>query len=549
MTKQRWRSLRSRILLLAVITCLFLGIAAFSFLSFLRHSQAASISASERHLTTVANALSQNYSDHAGAVESLRSVQVALDPLPPPPPPPERESAAPRPSEPRPISDPLSKLTATTLQRENGIEGGFYAATSQALVGYAFPTHEGPGPAKEMPQRERPTIQHLVEEAVESGTLKSFRFEGPHDAVLFVATPVREPDTTPGIKSKAGRVTGAVWLMQRIPGFNGAQSRQLLLTSLGFGAAAIITALLAFFVMTEIRGGVNSVLERLRLLEGGLGSKQEYGSAQPLNEFQEVLEGIDKLAHSLNQKIAKEKTLEAELRHKERLSALGQFAAGVAHELRNPLATIRLRTQMSQRSTASPDIARNSNVVLEEIDRLDTMIERLLYFSRPISLHTEPVSLEEFCETVVARWKERAAPVMLTCNAEQGVTLNCDRSRLVQILDNLIENAVESAGFRSGSAGTVGIKTSTKGQSTVIEVLDNGQGFGVDGIKHALDPFFTTRETGTGLGLSIASELIQAHGGELRIRDRPEGGAVVSATFPLIAPGEDDPFSKEVVHG
>lgn len=179
MTKQRWRSLRSRILLLAIITCLFLGIAAFSFLSFLRHSQAASISASERHLTMVANALSQNYSDHAGAVESLRSVQAALDPLPPPPPPPERESAAPRPSEPKPISDPLSKLTATTLQRENGIEGGFYAATSQALVGYAFPTHEGPGPAKEMPQRERPTIQHLVEEAVESGTLKSFSLRRP----------------------------------------------------------------------------------------------------------------------------------------------------------------------------------------------------------------------------------------------------------------------------------------------------------------------------------------------------------------------------------
>ena len=164
-------------------------------------------------------------------------------------------------------------------------------------------------------------------------------------------------------------------------------------------------------------------------------------------------------------------------------------------------------------------------------------------------MHTEPVSLEEFCGTVVARWKERAAPVTLTCNAEQGVTLDCDRSRLVQIFDNLIENAVESAGFRSGSAGTVDIKTSTKGQSTVIEVLDNGQGFGVDGIKHALDPFFTTRETGTGLGLSIASELIQAHGGELRIGDRPEGGAVVSATFPFLAPGEDDPFSKEVVHG
>ena len=84
----------------------------------------------------------------------------------------------------------------------------------------------------------------------------------------YLATSVRELDTTPGANSKPGTITGAVWLMQRIPEFNGAQNRQLLLTSLRFGAAAIITALLAFFVMTEIRGGINSVLEQLRMLEG-----------------------------------------------------------------------------------------------------------------------------------------------------------------------------------------------------------------------------------------------------------------------------------------
>ena len=548
MMKQRWRSLRSRILLLAVVTCLFLGIAAFSFLIFLRHSQAVSTSASERHLTTVAVELAQNYTDHAGVEESLRSVVARPDPLPPPPPR-EREPGHFHSPPPKPTPDPLAKLTATTLQRENGIEGGFYATSSRALVGYAFPTHEGPGPKKEMPQREKPTIQHLVEEAVMSGTSKSFRFEGPHDAVLFVATPIREPDTGTGTKSKSGSVTGAVWLMQRIPGFNGEQNRQLLLTSLGFGAAAIMTALLAFFVMTEIRGGVNTVLKRLHLLEGGLGKKQEDTSRRPLDEFQEVLEGIDKLAYSLDQKIAKEKTLEAELRHKERLSALGQFAAGVAHELRNPLATIRLRTQMSQRSASSPDIARNSTVVLEEIDRLNTMIERLLYFSRPISLHTEIVSLKELCGTVVAGWKERALPVTLTYDVEPEITLHCDRSRLVQILDNLIENAVESAGFRSGSAGTVDIRALAQGQSTVIEVFDNGQGFGAAALKHALDPFFTTRDNGTGLGLSIASELIQAHGGELQIKDRLEGGAVVSATFPSIVLQGADQLQREVAHG
>ena len=540
MTKKLWRSLRSRILLLAVLTCLFLGIAAFSLLSFLRNSQAASISASEKHLLTVAKALAQNYSDHLGELPSLRSVAPVPEhpdsplPLPPQVPP---DPHAPPALEAGP--DPLSRLTTMTLQRENGVEGGFYAAASKALVGYAFPTHEGPGPKKEMPQRERPTIERLAQDAVASGASRSFRFEGPHDAVLFVATPVREADG----------ITGAVWLMQRIPGFNGAQNQQLLFTSLGFGTAAVITALLAFFVTTEIRGGVNTVLVRLRSLEEGLKGEREPIPHTPLNEFQEVLEGIDKLALSLDQKIEKEKNLEAELRHRERLSALGQFAAGVAHELRNPLATVRLRTQMSQRSTNPDAIARNSTVILEEVDRLDVMIERLLYFSRPISLRREPVSVDELCSTVAKAWAERASPVRVSYGPSMGLMLECDRSRIVQVLDNLIENAVESAGVRSGASGLVELSASRLGPNIVLCVLDNGQGFSEEALKHALDPFFTTRESGTGLGLSIASELIQAHGGELSFRDRPEGGAVVSVSFPAAVAVQDQRVLPEVTHG
>ena len=130
---------------------------------------------------------------------------------------------------------------------------------------------------------------------------------------------------------------------------------------------------------------------------------------------------------------------------------------------------------MSQRSAASPEIARNSSVVLENIDRLDTMIERLLYFSSPISLHTEHVCLAELCVSVVAGWRERACPVTLRCGAEENITLDCDRSRLVQILDNLIENAVEAAGFRSGSAGMVEIKHPPMGEARLLRSLTTGK--------------------------------------------------------------------------
>ena len=420
---------------------------------------------------------------------------------------------------PPPPADPLSSVTAAILRREDGVEGGF-ATPDGRLRGYAFPTHEGPGPTKEMPQREQPTIEQLARVAVASGATQSVRFEGPHDAVLFVAAPVR---------GAGGRHAGAAWLMQRIPGYNGEQNRQLLLASLGFGLAALVTALVAFFVMTEIRGGVQAVLDRLHALEDGLGRQPRPLTFRPLKEFGEVLHGIDRLGLSLYEKIQSERALEAELRHKERLSALGQFAAGVAHELRNPLATIRLRTQMSQRSPES--VARNSDVVLAEVDRLDTMIGRLLSFARPIALALQPVELDDLCRSVVAAWAARNLPVTLELAASSGVIVACDQSRFVQVLDNLLENAVQAASSTGG--GHVSVSTGRSGDTAFVEIVDSGSGFSSAALKHALDPFFTTKETGTGLGLSIAFEVIEAHGGTLRLANHPQGGGAVTLVLPL----------------
>ena len=208
--------------------------------------------------------------------------------------------------------------------------------------------------------------------------------------------------------------------MQRMPGITGGRNRQLLWGSLGFGSAALITALLTFFVTGEVSRGVNDVLARLRALEGGLFAERPLvADGSHLEEFDRVLRGIDTLAASLQEKIQKERALETEMRHKERLSALGQFAAGIAHELRNPLGTIRLRTQMSERNPDSDGMARNSKVVLEEIDRLDTIIGRLLYFARPIQLNLGPVSLDELCSTMADAWRQR--------QGSEGVVL---RSRL-----------------------------------------------------------------------------------------------------------------------
>src|SRR5277367_2585191 len=166
------RSLRSRILLLVVLTFLFLAAAAISLFTFLRNRHAETLSLTEHHLVSVASNLARNYADHRTADSSLRTIE----PGPPPPPPPPAAPPPPPPRDngdglPHPKPDLLKGITVETLQHEDGIEGGFYAARADVLNGYAFPTHEGPGPEKGMPDRERPTIENLAREAVAANAI------------------------------------------------------------------------------------------------------------------------------------------------------------------------------------------------------------------------------------------------------------------------------------------------------------------------------------------------------------------------------------------
>jgi hypothetical protein len=153
MPKIFWRSLRSRILLLVVLTFLFLAAAAISLFTFLRNRHAETLSMTEHHLVSVASNLARNYAHNRTADNSLRAIEPGPPlPLPPPAPPvpyPQREAP------PHRKPNPLKGMTAETLEHEDGVEGGFYAARADVLTGYAFPTHEGPGAEKDMRSRIR----------------------------------------------------------------------------------------------------------------------------------------------------------------------------------------------------------------------------------------------------------------------------------------------------------------------------------------------------------------------------------------------------------
>jgi signal transduction histidine kinase len=500
----RANSIKARIALLAVLTCLLLGAAALGLFLLLRNSEASVISGSERHLTALAQTLALDYANHA-QYEAQQGGEPALAV-------PDAQGS----------DEILALMTTVVLRREIGIEGGFYSTKSDDLLGYAFPTHEGPGVKRDIPVTERPTITNLARKAASTGQSQTQRYSGARDVIVFVAAPVRVN----------GTIAGSVWMMQHMQGINSGRSMQILVGVVAFAGAAFACALLAFLITTQIQAGVSAINTRLNHLQQDL-SKPRFEQPQPA-EFETVLAGIDRLSMTLREKIARERELENRLRHQERLSALGQFAAGIAHELRNPLATMRLRAQMTQRTDGNAATQKNLEVVLEEVSRLDAMIERLLYFSRPIQLSMQPTDLRAFCETILQSWSERLheAAVDARCVGAEHLECLIDREKFRQVLENLISNSLEALRESSNQPRTMTIRFSAEDHFVQVQVEDNGPGLNAEAQSKAFNPFFTTKDRGTGLGLSIAYEIVKAHEGELHLENGQSSGATATVRLP-----------------
>jgi signal transduction histidine kinase len=515
-------SLRGRIALLAASVVVVLTITLCVLVWVLRSTQANVVDHSEKHLQAVAQSMANAYATRPNRNISLATVEAG----PPPPPDPSRgvQPPPPPPGLGRQDAEVLGALTGRVLQDEIGIEGGFFRPKDQRLVGYAFPTHEGPGDPKALPARETPDIVNIAAAAVSQGRLVKEQFYGTRDVVLFMAIPVCDS------KACDGGAVGSAWLMQRLGGAETDRKRALLWSAFGFGTVACIILVLAFFVLRRVGDGTVAVLDRLTWMETDL-TRKEHPSAVKLAEFHRVLDGIDRLGDTLRSQIERERELQSRVRQSERLAAIGQLATGVAHELRNPLATIRLRAQMTQRKTQEDATSQASSVILAEIDRLDAIIERLLDFSRPIRLHRTKVDLSALAEAAVQRWAARCAGIGIRYVGEGVVEAMADVVRLEQVFDNLMENASHQLLEMRVARPVIQVDCRQGEGFVAIAVADNGGGFTPEAVKSATEPFYTTRAKGTGLGLAITQEIVHALGGTMELSNC-DGGALVRILIP-----------------
>jgi signal transduction histidine kinase len=498
-----FHSLRWRLHALGTLVLVFLTGSVIAFVLLLRHTENETLSQTSSRLSAVASTLAQDYLNHS-QFESSRQEPLPL----------ENPSAA-------SANEVLSLMTSVALQREVGTEGGFYSKSVDMPLGYAFPTHEGPGVKKDMPEKELPTILDLARKATETKQAQSLVFRGQRDDVAFEAAPI----------VLNGDAVGSVWLMKRLPGLHAERDFKTYAALGALGLAAALCVVLAFLIARNLQSGISEVESRLRELEADLAAPDR--SNVNLAEIRRVLGGVDRLATALQAKNTKEHDLEEKLRHSERLAALGRVAAGVAHEVRNPLATIRLRTQMSIRNPREENVQRNGSVVLDEIARLDHMVERLLFFARPLKVDLQTVDI---CEVLRASVEgnsraahDRNVRVQLG-ECDSLMRANADPSALRQLLDNLISNAIDSV---EQPGGTVITSAQRLPDGRVcLEVRDTGTGIRSDDLPHIFDPFFTTKTSGTGLGLSICYEIVKAHGGDIRIESEVGEGTTTVVLLP-----------------
>ena len=244
------------------------------------------------------------------------------------------------------------------------------------------------------------------------------------------------------------------------------------------------------------------------------------------------------------------KRLELQIRRSDRLASLGTLSAGMAHEIKNPLVSIKTFAQLLPERYQDSDFRETfSNLIGHEIDRIDSLVNQLLRFARPAKPHLKPMHVHEILEKSLTLVGHRLyqKEIKLTRSWDANVdTIRADSDQLEQVFLNFFINAMDA--MKNG--GELSVRTEVRtnedwssasnqangetGEVLRVTIRDSGEGIRSEDIPHVFDPFFTTKDYGTGLGLSVVHGIIQEHGGQIEVESEPQKGTAFHILLPLV---------------
>ncbi len=224
-----------------------------------------------------------------------------------------------------------------------------------------------------------------------------------------------------------------------------------------------------------------------------------------------------------------------QVKRADRLSAVGQLAASLAHEIRNPLGSIEGATNIIRSPATSDEIREGSlNIIQKECQRLNRLLTNLLDFARPRLPEFRAVDLPRLIDSIFALVGPNAQlqhVVLKKSVLHAPVSLKSDSEQLKQVLLNLVINAIQAM----PAGGELEVAIDQRDGQAIISVKDQGAGIAEENMDRIFDPFFTTKEAGTGLGLSVAHQVITQHGGRIQAERNPDRGMTFSISLPLEA--------------
>lgn len=400
------------------------------------------------------------------------------------------------------------------LEPYPGVEGGIWNASTGSLA-YAYPTYEGSGQKTDLPQAEEPTIRQVIESAVVAHRPVEWKRDARSQILLIQACPLADPNA--GI---------AAWTMTRVVTVGG---RPFLLATTGL-AFLLIVLLASAALLARVLWRWS---QRLRAVELALATGAEDLPVLSLTgqrDLDRIVKAINGAGAKALESRRKTESLQKRIAEGERLAALGRVAAGVAHEIRNPIAAMRLKAENALASTA--DRGRSADalqVVVEQVGRMDQLLQKLLRSVQRSKISPQPVmDIRAFLAAHASLFREQAGrrPIIVDV-ADHLAPAEFDTVAVGGALDNLILNAIQN----SQDGAPIELSADIEGGRLRLSVSDTGYGIPETIREHLFEPFVTGRPDGTGLGLAIVREVAEAHGGIARVQFRDDG-----TTFTLDIP-------------